>query len=186
MVAYKAELLKAEAPEEEAAEPAKPAKKEEHKELTDKEKDALVREELAQLRANLLAKKKRDKKKVCGAFMFMFVLHVVHVISRSVLDLGRIPVVLATTSVGMLRINPPDSRYAPILTSDPQSRPSLVSFVGPRAIAGRFGLDMQPMGLVRRSRCVHVCISVCWRYPKPLSMPFDMDWSLNRPAIELA
>jgi hypothetical protein len=160
MVAYKAELLKAEAPEEESAESAKPAKKEEHKDLTDKEKDALVREELAQLRANLQAKKKRDKKKVCGTFM-LFVLHFVHVISHFVLDLGRIPVVLATISVGMLRINPPDSRYAPILTPDLLSWPSLVSSVGPRAIAGRFGSDMLSMGLVRSSRwclCVYLCV----------------------------
>jgi hypothetical protein len=72
MLKYKEELLKAQAPpvdEEEllaaqAAEAA--AAKVPEKELTEEEKNALIREELAQLRANLLAKKKREKKKVRG------------------------------------------------------------------------------------------------------------------------
>ncbi|RLN98100.1 hypothetical protein BBJ28_00005919 [Nothophytophthora sp. Chile5] len=65
MAKYKSELLKAEEPEDDD-EKVKPEEvKEPERELTEKEKDALVREELAQLRANVLAKKKRDKKKVC-------------------------------------------------------------------------------------------------------------------------
>ncbi|GLD93750.1 hypothetical protein PINS_up002355 [Pythium insidiosum] len=64
MIKYKEELLKAEAPEEEEEkEEPKPEEKEEHKELTEEEKNALIREELAQLRASQLAKKKREKKK---------------------------------------------------------------------------------------------------------------------------
>ncbi|CAK4074171.1 unnamed protein product [Aphanomyces euteiches] len=60
MQVYRDELLKADAPEEEDTEivPA-PAPKE----MTEEEKNAAVREELAQLRANVLAKKKREKKK---------------------------------------------------------------------------------------------------------------------------
>lgn len=65
MIKYKEELLKQEAPEEASADAAPVAAKEPERELTEKEKDALVREELAQLRANVLAKKKREKKKVC-------------------------------------------------------------------------------------------------------------------------
>lgn len=65
MIKYKEELLKQEAPVDESAEPEAPVvTKEPERELTEKEKDALVREELAQLRANVLAKKKREKKKV--------------------------------------------------------------------------------------------------------------------------
>ncbi|KAH7474360.1 AdoMet-dependent rRNA methyltransferase spb1 [Phytophthora ramorum] len=62
MQKYKEELLKAENPEEED-EKEKPAEKEPERDLTEKEKDALVREELSQLRANVQAKKKREKKK---------------------------------------------------------------------------------------------------------------------------
>ncbi|ETI52911.1 ribosomal RNA large subunit methyltransferase J [Phytophthora nicotianae] len=63
MLKYKEELIKAENPEEEEKEEEKPAEKEPERELTEKEKDALVREELSQLRANVQAKKKREKKK---------------------------------------------------------------------------------------------------------------------------
>ncbi|KAG7385655.1 AdoMet-dependent rRNA methyltransferase spb1 [Phytophthora pseudosyringae] len=63
MLKYKEELLKAEKPEEEEDEEVKPAQKEPERDLTEKEKDALVREELSQLRANVQAKKKREKKK---------------------------------------------------------------------------------------------------------------------------
>eukprot|EP00644_Phytophthora_capsici_P011472 jgi/Phyca11/550505/estExt2_Genewise1Plus.C_PHYCAscaffold_370249 len=63
MQKYKEELLKAEQPEEEEKEDEKPEEKEPERELTEKEKDALVREELSQLRANVQAKKKREKKK---------------------------------------------------------------------------------------------------------------------------
>ncbi|KAI9989836.1 hypothetical protein PInf_020123 [Phytophthora infestans] len=62
MLKYKEELLKAKKPEEEKEEEEKP-EKEPERELTEKEKDALVREELSQLRANVQAKKKREKKK---------------------------------------------------------------------------------------------------------------------------
>ncbi|KAE8911681.1 pre-rRNA processing protein [Phytophthora fragariae] len=62
MLKYKEELLKAEKPEEEEEKPKEEEKKPEL-ELTEKEKDALVREELTQLRANVQAKKKREKKK---------------------------------------------------------------------------------------------------------------------------
>ncbi|KAG3202781.1 AdoMet-dependent rRNA methyltransferase [Phytophthora cactorum] len=62
MQKYKEELLKAETPEDEKEE-EKPAQKEPERDLTEKEKDALVREELSQLRANVQAKKKREKKK---------------------------------------------------------------------------------------------------------------------------
>ncbi|KAF1776014.1 S-adenosyl-L-methionine-dependent methyltransferase [Phytophthora cactorum] len=51
MQKYKEELLKAETPEDEKEE-EKPAQKEPERDLTEKEKDALVREELSQLRAN--------------------------------------------------------------------------------------------------------------------------------------
>ncbi|KAF0701291.1 Aste57867_8220 [Aphanomyces stellatus] len=60
MQVYRDELLKADAPDEEVAEPVAPAAP---VELTEEEKNAAVREELAQLRANVLAKKKREKKK---------------------------------------------------------------------------------------------------------------------------
>jgi AdoMet-dependent rRNA methyltransferase SPB1 len=72
MVQYKEELLKTEAPEEEKEEETMKMQQEQDakeveaskEELSEKEKDQLVREELAQLRANLLAKKRREKKKV--------------------------------------------------------------------------------------------------------------------------
>ncbi|POM70493.1 Ribosomal RNA large subunit methyltransferase J [Phytophthora palmivora] len=63
MLKYKDELLKAEKPDEEEDEKPKEEEKEPERELTEKEKDALVREELSQLRANVQAKKKREKKK---------------------------------------------------------------------------------------------------------------------------
>ncbi|TMW64196.1 hypothetical protein Poli38472_012818 [Pythium oligandrum] len=63
MVKYKEELLKAEAPEEEVEEVKAVVETEAPKELTEAEKNALIREELAQLRATQLAKKKREKKK---------------------------------------------------------------------------------------------------------------------------
>ncbi|DAZ93005.1 TPA: hypothetical protein N0F65_006574, partial [Lagenidium giganteum] len=69
IIQYKEELIKAQAPEkdeEEAAEASDDEDKEDAKpdrELTQAEKDALVREELMQLRANVLAKRKREKKK---------------------------------------------------------------------------------------------------------------------------
>ncbi|KAG7401457.1 AdoMet-dependent rRNA methyltransferase spb1 [Phytophthora boehmeriae] len=63
MQKYKAELLKAQHPEEEDEKPKSEEAKEPERELTEKEKDNLVREELSQLRANVLAKKKREKKK---------------------------------------------------------------------------------------------------------------------------
>ena len=65
MVAYKEELLKQEQPDEEAVVESASVEAEAPRELTEQEKDQVVREELAQLRANLLAKKKREKKKVC-------------------------------------------------------------------------------------------------------------------------
>lgn len=68
MLKYKEELLKQNAPEELVAEPTPAPVKEPERELTEKEKDALVREELAQLRASALAKKKREKKKVRHVF----------------------------------------------------------------------------------------------------------------------
>ncbi|RLN02450.1 hypothetical protein BBJ28_00006242 [Nothophytophthora sp. Chile5] len=63
MAKYKSELLKAEELEDDEEKEKPEEVKEPEHELTEKEKDALVREELAQLRANVLAKKKRDKKK---------------------------------------------------------------------------------------------------------------------------
>ncbi|RLN59800.1 hypothetical protein BBJ29_003926 [Phytophthora kernoviae] len=63
MAKYKAELLKAEHPEEEDEKAKVEEVKEPERELTENEKDNLVREELSQLRANVLAKKKREKKK---------------------------------------------------------------------------------------------------------------------------
>ncbi|KAL7692206.1 putative calcineurin-like phosphoesterase domain, ApaH type [Plasmopara halstedii] len=62
MVKYKEELLKAERPEEKT-EDKNISEKEPQLELTEEEKDALVREELSQLRANVLSRKKREKKK---------------------------------------------------------------------------------------------------------------------------
>ena len=64
MLKYKEELLKAERPEEAEAEDKPVEPKEPQCVLTETEKDALVREELSQLRANVQAKKKREKKKV--------------------------------------------------------------------------------------------------------------------------
>ncbi|CAI5736107.1 unnamed protein product [Hyaloperonospora brassicae] len=63
MLKYKEELLKAERPEEVDAEDKPVNPKEPQCVLTETEKDALVREELSQLRANVQAKKKREKKK---------------------------------------------------------------------------------------------------------------------------
>lgn len=76
MIKYKEELLKQDAPEDTAADAATMDTKEPERELTEKEKDALVREELAQLRANVLAKKKREKKKVCGFIQCILCMHV--------------------------------------------------------------------------------------------------------------
>lgn len=87
MLKYKEELLKQNAPEEAVAEPTPVPVKEPERELTEKEKDALVREELAQLRASALAKKKREKKKVRIS------------VCASVCEcVWRIPVVLVTNS----------------------------------------------------------------------------------------
>ncbi|KAI9914827.1 hypothetical protein PsorP6_007928 [Peronosclerospora sorghi] len=63
MIKYKEELLKAEKPDETNDVNELPAAKKPERELTEDEKDALVREELSQLRATVLAKKKREKKK---------------------------------------------------------------------------------------------------------------------------
>ncbi|KAF0764728.1 hypothetical protein AaE_003046 [Aphanomyces astaci] len=62
MQKYRDELRKAAAPEDEDVDvlPVEPTPA---RELTEEEKNAAVREELAQLRANVLAKKKREKKK---------------------------------------------------------------------------------------------------------------------------
>lgn len=83
MQKYKEELLKAENPEEEEKEGKPQEAKEPERELTEKEKDSLVREELSQLRANVQAKKKREKKKVSMcvnlcvyAYCMLGVLHV--------------------------------------------------------------------------------------------------------------
>ena len=65
MLKYKEELLKAESPEKTEKEDKSEESKEPECVLTESEKDALVREELSQLRANVQAKKKREKKKVC-------------------------------------------------------------------------------------------------------------------------
>ncbi|RHY87782.1 hypothetical protein DYB37_006194 [Aphanomyces astaci] len=61
MQKYRDELLKAAAPEEDVD--VLPVEPTPARELTEEEKNAAVREELAQLRANVLAKKKREKKK---------------------------------------------------------------------------------------------------------------------------
>ncbi|OQR84526.1 rRNA methyltransferase [Achlya hypogyna] len=64
MQTYRDELLKAAKGEEEAAEEeAVVATIQANVEMTEEEKNAAIREELAQLRANVLAKKKREKKK---------------------------------------------------------------------------------------------------------------------------
>uniref|UniRef100_A0AAV1SZB6 Putative rRNA methyltransferase n=1 Tax=Peronospora matthiolae TaxID=2874970 RepID=A0AAV1SZB6_9STRA len=63
MLKYKEELLKAESPEKTEKEDKSEESKEPECVLTESEKDALVREELSQLRANVQAKKKREKKK---------------------------------------------------------------------------------------------------------------------------
>jgi hypothetical protein len=75
MLKYKEELLKAEKPEEEDEEKKPEASKAPERELTEKEKDALVREELSQLRANVLAKKKREKKKVSFEWPMLYVVY---------------------------------------------------------------------------------------------------------------
>lgn len=72
MLKYKEELMKASEPEvaddktldEAPPEDGSAVVKDHEKDLTEEEKNSLIREELAQLRANLLAKKKREKKKV--------------------------------------------------------------------------------------------------------------------------
>lgn len=118
MVAYKHELLKAEDPKDaEIVVEAAPEKEVETKELTDKEKDALVREELAQLRANVQAKKKREKKKVCVCLMHECACLYIRGL-RSIPRLWAYPSSPChICSFGMFRINPPDSRYAPISNS---------------------------------------------------------------------
>lgn len=71
MLKYKEELMKASEPEvaddktldEAPPEDGSAVVKDHEKDLTEEEKNSLIREELAQLRANLLAKKKREKKK---------------------------------------------------------------------------------------------------------------------------
>lgn len=102
MQKYKEELLKQDAPEE-TVEAVPVAPKEPERELTEKEKDALVREELAQLRANVLAKKKREKKKVCCRGCILCV---------CVWAYPSGP--CHQLALDMFRINPPDPRYAPI------------------------------------------------------------------------
>lgn len=177
MAAYKSELLKAEAPEV-TQEDDTQTEPEEHKELSEMEKDSLVREELAQLRANLLAKKKREKKKVCCLSLRLCILYVVYVALESAHGPGRIPVVLAiNSSFGMYRINPPDSRYAPILIPDSFS---------PFSLFMRLRIDL---GWTSRYDSVRSISPLCL-HVGGIQSPFRFHsvwiWSLNRPAIEFA
>lgn len=161
MIKYKEELLKQDAPEEAATDAAPVVTKEPERELTEKEKDALVREELAQLRANVLAKKKREKKKVCGCIQCMLYQVVCMLCVCVVCLYGRIPVVLVTnSSLTCCGINPPDSRYAPILNSQ--------SPILPLPVEVRMAVDLgRTFSRVCDFMSVCMCVTVyAWRQSK--------------------
>lgn len=85
MIKYKEELVPS-SEENSEQESSDEKNEDEPKEMTEEEKNLLVREELAQLRANVLAKKKREKKKVSQSLGFHWCM-------------WRIPVVLVRLSL---------------------------------------------------------------------------------------